>query len=153
MTLQAIRDKAVQQWQALQNSTKPVITVGTATCGRSAGALEVMAALEEQLSHHEIDAEMIQVGCLGLCYAEPLITMSKPGLGGICYGNVTPRQATALVEGYLVNENCQVGKSLGSLGHQAVGAVAPLEQTPVFKHQVRRTLAKCGLIDPTNLDH
>ena len=45
MSREDIRRQARQQWQALQDSPQPVILVGTATCGRAAGAMEVLDPL------------------------------------------------------------------------------------------------------------
>ncbi len=153
MSLEDTRANAQQQWQALQDSGKPVIVVGTATCGRSAGALEVLDVFRNELPRRGIDATIVEVGCLGLCYAEPLVCITKPPRPGICYTNVTPKKAAALIEGYLVNDDCQAGMALGVLGDQGLEGIVPLLETPVFKHQVRRTLARCGVIDPSNFDH
>ena len=153
MSLEDTRRNAQQQWQALQDSDKPVILVGTATCGRSAGALEVLDVFRDELPRRGIDATIVEVGCLGLCYCEPLVCITKPPRPGICYTNVTPKKAAALIEGYLVNDDCQAGMALGVLGDQGLEGIVPLLETPVFKHQVRRTLARCGVIDPSNFDH
>ena len=39
---QEIKSRAQSRWQELWNSDRPVILVGAATCGRAAGALEVL---------------------------------------------------------------------------------------------------------------
>jgi NADH-quinone oxidoreductase subunit F len=65
---------AQREWEALAQSEMPVIRVGTATCGRSAGALRVTRALREELAMAGIEAHVVEVGCVGLCYAEPLVT-------------------------------------------------------------------------------
>jgi hypothetical protein len=39
------------------------------------------------------------------------------------------------------------------VGDACIDGIPQLHQTPVFSHQVRRTLRNCGLIDPTKIDH
>lgn len=57
----------------------PQIHVGMATCGLAAGAAETKSAFEEELSLRHIEASVLPVGCLGHCYAEPLVVISNPG--------------------------------------------------------------------------
>ena len=40
-------------------------------------------------------AEIREVGCIGLCYAEPLVSITKPGRPEVFYENVTPEKAAA----------------------------------------------------------
>jgi len=153
MSFEEIRCEARQQWWALQNSRQPVILIGTATCGRSAGALDVLEAFQKEMPLRGIDAHIVEVGCIGLCSAEPLVCISKPGQPSVCYGNVTPKRVVELIESYLVKGDCRADYALGVLAEEGVDGIGPLFETTFFKHQVRRTLGKCGVIDPSNLNH
>ena len=42
MNFDEIQKKAIAEWEALEQSDKPHIIVGTATCGRAAGAMAVI---------------------------------------------------------------------------------------------------------------
>ncbi len=145
--------RSEEKWQALQSAQIPRILVGTATCGRSAGALEVVEAFRRELDTRGLEAHLIEVGCIGLCYAEPIVCITKPSRPGICYANVTPAMAAELVEAYLAGEDPLAQYALGTIGDGRVDGIEPLEETPVFKLQVRRTLSRCGAIDPTDIDH
>jgi NADH-quinone oxidoreductase subunit F len=79
----------------------PQICIGMATCGLAAGAAETRAAFEETLVEHHLAARITPVGCLGHCYAEPLVTISNPGFPPILYHQVTPGKAKALVTAFL----------------------------------------------------
>jgi len=153
MNFEDLTQKARQQWRALQDGSRPLIQIGTATCGRSAGAMEVLETFRQELSRRRIDVQFMEVGCLGSCYAEPLVCITKPTCPGICYANVTPEKALQLIEGYLVNDDCQATGALGTLSERGLNGIGSLFETPVFKRQVRRTLGKCGIIDPTNMNH
>jgi NADH-quinone oxidoreductase subunit F len=153
MSFEEIRHKAQQQWQNLQNSQQPVIFIGTATCGRSAGALEVLEVFQKEISQRGIEAHIVEVGCIGLCSAEPLVCISKPGKPGICYGNITPKRGLELIENYLVKDDCCADYALGVLEGEGLDGIVPLFETSFFRDQVRRTLGRCGMIDPCNINH
>jgi len=156
-----LRRRTREAWESLQASPRPRILVGTATCGRSAGALEVLDALRSELARRGLDSTIIEVGCIGLCYTEPIVCITKPPRPGICYGNVTPERAVELVDAYLVGDDPLPDYALGTLGDgchwrdasAAVEGIPRLFETPVFRSQVRRVLRNCGFIDPTNIDH
>jgi len=148
-----LQQQARQQWDALQRSSKPRILVGMATCGRSAGAGEVLEAIRQSLSERGLEAHLLEVGCLGLCYAEPIVCIAKAHGPMICYGEVTPERAGELVERLAAGESLVTEYALGTIGEGQVEGIPRLADTPVFKFQVRRTLRNCGLIDPTNIDH
>jgi NADH:ubiquinone oxidoreductase subunit F (NADH-binding)/(2Fe-2S) ferredoxin/Pyruvate/2-oxoacid:ferredoxin oxidoreductase delta subunit len=153
MSFKEIEQKAKEEWESLQRSKKPSIFVGTATCGRSAGALEVLETFHREIENFNINANVVEVGCLGLCYAEPLVGIVKPGRPNIWYRNITPERAKELIEGYLLNDNPLVDYALGTTGDGGVEGIPNLFDLPVLKSQVRRVLRNCGFIDPTNINH
>lgn len=153
MSFDEIEREAKAEWEALQRSRKPSIFVGTATCGRSAGALEVLEVLRQELGNRNIDANIVETGCLGLCYCEPLVKIAKPERTGIWYRNVTPEIAKRLVESYIINDDPLADYALGTTGDGSIEAIPRLADLPVLKSQVRRVLRNCGFIDPTNINH
>jgi len=80
VSFEEIKSQAILQWKAMQQSENVRILVGMGTCGRAAGAEDVLGALNQGLAEQHIQAEILQVGCIGLCYAEPLIEVVKPGV-------------------------------------------------------------------------
>ena len=79
-------EKAKASWESLHQQKKPIVFAGAASCGRAAGILPVIEQLKE-LSK-EIPLEIIEVGCIGPCYLEPIIGILKKGSPIILYGNV-----------------------------------------------------------------
>jgi NADH-quinone oxidoreductase subunit F len=148
-----IRARAAAEWQALKESDQPSIFVGAATCGRAAGAGAVLEAIEQALNRHRVKANLIQVGCIGLCYAEPLVDILKPGRPRIHYGNLTPELAEKLIEDYLVKDDPHPELALGTSGEGTIAGIPRLYELPVLKPQVRIALRNCGLIDPENISH
>jgi NADH-quinone oxidoreductase subunit F len=78
-----LKKQAAAGFQKLWNDQMPVILVGTATCGRAAGALEVLQAIKEVVKKQNLNCLVYEVGCLGHCYAEPLVIIRKPGYPSI----------------------------------------------------------------------
>ena len=153
MTFDEIRSQARAEWEVLEHSDKPRILVGTATCGRASGALTVLEAIESELAKRNIGAIITQVGCIGLCYAEPLVDIVKPNRPRICYGNVTPEIIPQLIEDYVINDNPRPDLALGTIGDGSVDGIPKLFELPMLKPQVRIVLRNCGIIDPENINH
>ncbi|TRZ52583.1 MAG: NADH-quinone oxidoreductase subunit NuoF [Dehalococcoidia bacterium] len=137
----------------MEHGDKPRILVGAATCGRAAGAMAVLEAINRELKRHRIKASVIQVGCIGFCYAEPIINIIKPGRPHIYYGDITPELAAQLIEDYLVKDNPRPDLALGTVGGDGVKDIPKLFELPMLKPQVRIALRNCGVIDPENINH
>lgn len=143
-----IRGSAEKKQQ--EQKQKTLVLVGTATCGRAAGALEVLAALKEETEKHQLEAEIIEVGCIGHCYAEPLITIYKEGYPPLCYGPVDEGTARRLVTDYLIEGDPCL--------EFAIAALEPNDYFPTFAdyprgvYEQRIILADCGLIAPGDID-
>jgi NADH-quinone oxidoreductase subunit F len=153
VTFDEIRSQALLEWEALQSSGKPRILIGAATCGRAAGALAVLEAINATLARHNLEAIIIQVGCIGLCYVEPIIEITKPGRPRILYANLTPELASELIEDYIVKDNPRPDLALGTVGDDGVEGIPKFWELPMLKPQVRVALRNCGLIDPGNINH
>jgi NADH-quinone oxidoreductase subunit F len=148
LTFEEIRKKAEAQWESLKSSIH--ILVGTATCGRAAGALDVIDAFKSDFARRSIDVPIIQVGCIGLCYAEPLVIISKPESLRIVYHNITPDLVPRLVEGYIVGDDPCLELALGTLEIDDRGTPT-IPELPRFEHELRLILRHCGYIDPENI--
>ena len=153
MTFEEMKELAAAEWQQMERSPLPRILVGSATCGRAAGALEVMESINHTLKQKGIPARVIETGCIGTCYAEPIVSIAKPGRPVIYYGYLTPETASQLVEDYLVGDNPRPDLAMGSDGDREVEGIPRLYDLPMLKPQVRIILHRCGLIDPQNINH
>lgn len=153
MNFEDIRKQAVIEWDKLWHSENPIILVGSATCSRAAGALNTLDVFRKELLKHGVDATIIEVGCIGLCYAEPLVDIIKPGRPRVCYGRVTPEVARQLIQDYLIDDNLRLDLALGTLGDGRIEGIPRLFDLPVLRPQVRLVLRNCGHIDPENINH
>ena len=159
---QDLRQQCREEWESLSKGTTPLLTVGTATCGRSAGSLEVMDSLKERMKSSGIAGRVMEVGCIGLCYSEPLVTVVKAPGPAVCYGRITPVKAERIVDEHLGNGKPLAKDALGWIGSYGtqgvlelpdIDGIPPFYETTVLKPQVRRIMKKCGLIDPTLIGH
>jgi len=148
---QKIKSHAEAQWRELWSGNKPVILVGTATCGRAAGALEVLQTLRDEVKKRNLDCPVIEVGCMGHCYTEPIIIVSKPGYSPICYGHVNPVIAEKLIKDFILGDDPCLEFVLGALEENDL--VPSLADFPRAKYEKKIILKNCGQIDPTDIDH
>lgn len=85
------------------------VRVAMATCGIASGAKEVMDVMIEEFEKRGIDAAVTQTGCMGYCYAEPTIEVTKPGQGPIVFGFVDDKKAVEIIAKYVVNNELVEG--------------------------------------------
>ncbi len=151
--LQGVFDKAVVQWHKLEESDRPIFFVGAATCGRAAGAGEVLERLRSHIKARAIDALVVEVGCLGLCYLEPLVIVHKPGAPRVCYGNIGPDEIIRILESHVLGDDPCAQWALGKMTPGQLNGIGEFNDHPMMRRQVRRILRNCGLIDPENVHH
>ena len=64
------------------------IKIGTGSCGLAAGAGDVLSFFKENMTD---DVEIVEVGCLGHCYAEPMIEVVTE-TESVFFGHLKPNQ-------------------------------------------------------------
>jgi NADH:ubiquinone oxidoreductase subunit F (NADH-binding)/(2Fe-2S) ferredoxin len=151
-----IRKKASRKWNLLKFSKVPVIYLGTASCGRAAGALKVLESIEKTLKKKSLKARIIQVGCIGPCYLEPLMDIAMPGHPRVSYANVSPERAGEVVESYLGKGDPKPNLAIGHFGEEddeSIEGIPRFFDLPMLKDQVRVVLRNCGFIEPEEIDH
>lgn len=79
------------------------IRVAMATCGIASGAKIVMDYLVTELDKRSIPAVVTQTGCMGYCYAEPTIEVTRPGQQPLVFGYVDSKKADQIIEKYIKN--------------------------------------------------
>ena len=148
---QELKSQANERWHELTNGGVPWIRVGTAMCGHATGAFQVLDAIRAELDKQGIAANVDEVGCLGICYAEPLVDIQKPGRSRLFFGNVGADDVPAILEAYLVNDRLPKGNVLGYLGESAELGAPDLAEIPGIKLQHRIALRNGGNIAPNDI--
>jgi NADH:ubiquinone oxidoreductase subunit F (NADH-binding)/(2Fe-2S) ferredoxin/Pyruvate/2-oxoacid:ferredoxin oxidoreductase delta subunit len=152
-TLEARRAHAVQAWNGLQNSARPVIYVGAGSCGLAAGAAEVIEAVEAYLAKKRIGADVLKVGCIGPCYLEPLVDVQMPGNPRISYSNVTAEVVRELFDSFFEKGEVFRRHLVGHFSENGFKGAPKFFEHPMLQRQVRIVLRNCGIIDPENVNH
>ena len=102
------------------------------SAARALGADAVAQALSREAAARGLDVQIIRNGSRGMIWLEPLVEIERDGQR-LAYGPVAPGDAAALLDGTLP---CH----------------GPVEAIPFFARQTRLTFARCGVIDPLDLD-
>ncbi len=152
-SLQQVCSKAKAQWDKLQDSEVPVFFVGAATCGRAAGATDVLQALRSRIKQEKLDVLVVEVGCLGPCSFEPLVTVHKSGSPRVCYGNVGPDDVIHILEKHVLGDDPCARWALGKMTPGQLDGIDDFAAHPMMRRQVRNILRNCGLINPENVHH
>lgn len=155
MNYDEIRKEAQREWELFTRADRPRILVGSATCGRAAGSLEVLGAFEEELKGKGVPGEVAvtEVGCLGLCYAEVLVEMSGADGRRVLYHGVEPKTVKELVESHLMEGKPVLKHALAVMEGEPLDGIPAFGELPMIRHQKRIVLRNCGAIDPGNVSH
>jgi NADH-quinone oxidoreductase subunit F len=133
---------------------RPIIFVGTGTCGLGAGAGKTMEAAKAYIAAKKLDADVVEVGCLGMCSEEPMLDVQLPGKARVSFARVTEERVNAVLDAALagkVTEDMALGQ-FRAVGADAWPKVPFLDKLPFFAPQLRWVLANSGIIDPGNID-
>jgi NADH:ubiquinone oxidoreductase subunit F (NADH-binding)/NAD-dependent dihydropyrimidine dehydrogenase PreA subunit len=127
-----------QQLEQMANGAVPSktrIRVGMSTCGLAAGSQAVFDVFAAEAAKNKLSFEVSKCGCLGMCYAEPLVEVSQPGKPSVVYGRVDKETALRIIWEHV---------SGGSTVEDHVLEKNPGEQ--------RIVLRNCGLINPDSIE-
>ena len=131
----------------LASAPKPDATVRVCSTGcRALGALDVCDALEAEVAKRNLAdrVRVVRVGCHGLCAGAVAVAIDPKG---IFYQGVTAADAAEIIERTVLG-----GKVIRRLCWSGNGrTVSRRKNIPFYRHQTRRVLANCGVVDPTSL--
>ncbi len=133
---------------------RPVIFVGAGTCGLGAGAAGTLRAVDAYLAGNGLEADVVQVGCVGLCAEEPLLDVQLPGRTRVMFNRVTEDKVFEILES-VFDGHPAVEPCLGQFRHDGFepwSGLPYVDEHPFFAPQTRMVLANCGIIDPQRLE-
>jgi len=144
-----LKQHALDLGRQMQSSSR--IRVGTALCGMAAGASEVLETLIKEIGDRGADVSVNEVGCLGLCYAEPLVDIQLPGGPRVFYGNVSVDEVPELLESHITQGQPLWDRALAYTGDDALVSAPYLQDLTMMQGQVRVALRNAGHIDPADI--
>jgi len=141
-------------WNDIEGGEKPFIRIGTAMCGVAVGANAVVDEVKNFVNNNDIDATVSEVGCIGICFAEPILDIKIPDGTRLLYGNVSPENISNIIDGCLVKSNFPKSNLIGTLGETTEDndTIPNLLQDPIFKLQHKIVLRNAGEIDPCDIN-
>lgn len=100
-----------------ENPNATVLAVGMATCGIASGARTTMQTLLDEIEKNSVkNVVVMATGCIGLCWAEPLVEVREPGKDPIRYGHVDADRAREIIQKHIMNgelvNNAIVGREV-----------------------------------------
>lgn len=114
------------------------ITIGMGSCGIAAGAQKTKTALEKALKDLNSNITVEQVGCIGMCFNEPIVEVITDN-EHYYYGKVDETAAAALIASHLNNKT--------PLKEQLISD----DDMAFLNQQNRVALKNCGIIDPESI--
>ncbi|MBN2281936.1 MAG: NADH-quinone oxidoreductase subunit NuoF [Candidatus Marinimicrobia bacterium] len=133
---------------------KPTIFLGTGTCGMGAGAGKTLEVIKGFLADKKIEADIVEVGCIGLCAEEPLMDVQFPGKNRLSFKHVTEDKAENILNS-VFDEEVPVEDVLLQIKtgeNKSWDNIVSMEDYPFFKYQTRWVLKNCGHVDPESID-
>ena len=146
-----IHNEAAKRKDAFTRAKVPKIHICMATCGIASGAIETKKAFEETLAERNVEALIHTTGCIGHCYAEPVVVIDHPdsGFPPIFYHEVTPGKAKMLVKLFLGGGDPRFEHVYGAtIENDLIPSVTEFSR---FNREKRIVMEKCGQIDPENI--
>ena len=144
---------AEKEWEGLVKSSKPWVRIGSSMCGQAAGAFGVSLAISTQASARNLNINIDQVGCIGLCYLEPIVDVLRPGFSRVFFGNVSDGSIDSIVRYIETGElDHEKGNIIGYLGDEEVEGVSNLNDFKGISLQRRVALKNVGNIVPGDIN-
>lgn len=117
------------------------IAVGQGSCGIAAGAGKVYSVLENSFKADKLDAELTIVGCIGMCYLEPIVDIYSDDNTLKRLVRVDEKIAEKIVEAVKNND-------LSILDEYEISS----DDKSFLDKQTRIALRHCGLINPMKIE-
>ncbi|WP_204246359.1 NADH-quinone oxidoreductase subunit NuoF [Megasphaera sp. An286] len=133
--------------------TRPGVQKHILVCGGTAcvasNSVKLQEAFQKALEDNGLSAavKLIQTGCHGFCENGPIVTVYPENT---FYVHVKAGDAKDIVEQHIMKG--EVVESLLYMDPVTETRVQTNDEVPFYKKQVRRVLARCGLVDPENIN-
>ena len=127
------------------------VLVGRGSCGNAAGAGELFRVFQED------GADVSPVGCIGMCYLEPIVDVVDEKGGRATFVKVDPSGAADIAK---FVKDCAIAGLRDFTGVSSTPAenfaaykylIHP-EDKKILGSQKRIALANCGIINPESID-
>ena len=169
--LKKIKDRVIADNSMTPDSRRVRVTVHMGTCGIACGAEKVHSRLMEEIkSAGAKDIMVAKSGCMGLCAAEPLVTVEKYGEESVIYQYIDADKMSEIFKSHIIGSSVLPNYALARGREQQLKEKFPpnymgnvpekgekdgipsIFDVPFFAGQELRILKNRGLIDPESID-
>ena len=119
------------------------IKVGLGTCGISAGGELVFNKLDEEIKKRNLDVELTETGCMGMCYEEPMIEIEDNG-DSYLYSKFTTDKVDRILDEHIVNNH--------PVEEWIIRSSEVSKEANFLDNQNRIVLRNCGVINPSSIE-
>jgi NADH-quinone oxidoreductase subunit F len=123
---------------------KTKVIVGLGSCGIAAGAKKTYEKIQALQITENLDFELKQTSCIGMCYNEPLVEIIDDD-GHYLYGGIDEDKALEIIEKHVLQHEPLKDYVVHSDLFETMDDV-------FFDDQVKIALRNCGYIDPESLE-
>jgi len=117
------------------------VKVGLGSCGIAAGGRKVLKALQDEAEKYNLDIEIEETGCIGMCFFEPIVDIVD-GEETYSYGFVDEKIAKNIIESHVKNGEVLEGNIIYT-------SKKPPNYT-AKQHKI--ALENCGVINPERIE-
>ncbi|RLF74695.1 NADH-quinone oxidoreductase subunit F, partial [Thermococci archaeon] len=126
------------------------IAVGMNSCGIAAGAKETYEAIKKELEKRNLDIKLKIVGCVGMCYREPLVDIITDEKI-ITYGHVDSKKVPKIIEEHVIKGN-PIDEWIVKKDWWENGERKTWDVDGYFSKQKKIVLENSGYINPEDID-
>ena len=123
-----------------------IATIGLASCGIAAGADELQKAL------HKKGIKTKRVGCIGICYLEPIVEFKKDNYETIIFCGVKTRDLPEILKAIKSGKSHRKILAKRKDGKSWYPKVKYIEDICFYKKQQKILSHRCGIIDPADVN-
>jgi len=121
------------------------IIIGLGSCGIAAGGLKVKDTLQRLADEANLGVTVGETGCMGMCYAEPMVEIADDNGVRTIYGGVDEKRAKEIFDSHVAG-----GTPLADA--VAIDFSGGGSEKDFVSRQVRIVLERCGNINPESID-
>lgn len=119
------------------------IKVGLGTCGVSAGGELVYNKLKESIRDLNLQVELSETGCMGMCYEEALVEIEDEN-DKYLYSKVSVDKVGRIINEHIINNQ--------PVFDWIIRSKEISKEESFLKHQTRIVLRNCGEINPSSIE-
>ncbi|MDG6220967.1 MAG: NADH-quinone oxidoreductase subunit NuoF, partial [Candidatus Thermoplasmatota archaeon] len=158
-------EKIAKAGETTLNLEKPRLIFGLSTCGIASGGMKLRDFAIDYLKKKKIEADIVSVGCIGMCHAEPLVDIKMPNKPRVTYQMMDEEKLKKVIDEHLIGGKAVKELALAQLSSDMsvsergaikyeykYDGIPTYSELPFFSKQVRIILRNCGIIDPVSIN-